>query len=80
MTTSDNPVLRSDIILFMSTKGKGQFFFAEQLSQELGVAARPPSLTLDELRAFLEGSARLNLLRRWKTNPIGGEGEVFPGA
>lgn len=75
----ENHVLQSDLILFTSTKGKGQFFTAEQLYQELGVAGRSPSMTLEEFRAFLEGMATRNLLRRWKVDPTGGKGEVFTG-
>ena len=76
MAAEDSP-LRSNVIVFLSTKGKGQFFTVEQLYEVLGVSTRSPALTLDGFRAFLEDMAQRNLIRRWRANPMGGKGDVF---
>lgn len=79
LTNGGQPGLQSDVILFISTKGKGQFFTAELLYKELGVAGRSPPMSLEKFASFLEGMSSRNLLRRWKVDPMGGKGEVFTG-
>jgi hypothetical protein len=71
--------LQSAVILFLGTKGKGQFFTADQLYQGLAVAARSPPRTLDEFKVLLREMAARRLLRLWKANPTGAQAEVFTG-
>lgn len=77
MAAADNPVLRSDVILYMTTRGRGQFLTPEQVYRDLGIGSRTPPMSVAEFRVFIEEMAKRNLLRRWKTSPMGGTSEVF---
>lgn len=67
--------LQSDVVLFTSSKGKGQFFTAEQLYAALGAGTGATACTLEEFRGVLKGMAAQHLLQRWRPNPA--EGDVF---
>ncbi len=67
--------LESDVILFTSTRGKGQFYTSEQLYHELGVASRSPPVAPPEFDALLRVMADRKLLKRWRPSPV--QHEVF---
>jgi hypothetical protein len=74
---SEQSSLRSDVTLFLSTKGKGQWFTSDQLYDAMGMRSRVPSMPPVEFTAFLEGMAARKILKRWRAEPNSVRGEMF---
>jgi len=76
---AEDTALQSAVILFLGTKGKGQFFTADELYQNLVVTGRSPPMTRDAFKILLREMATHKLLGLWKTSPTGTQAEVFTG-
>ena len=59
--------LRSDVNLYLATRGRGQWFTAAQLYDALGLAQRSGGPAPGEFGAFLEELANHKVVHRWRS-------------
>ena len=69
--------LRSDVNLYLGTRGRGQWFTAEQLYAALGLASRSTTVSLEEFHAFLRDLANRKVIHRWRSEQDAARGEMF---
>lgn len=67
--------LRTDLDLYLGTRGRGQWFTAEQLYDALGVGRRPGTVTREEFHLLLRQLAERKAIGHWRA--AGGSSEMF---
>jgi hypothetical protein len=68
--------VRSDVNLYLGTRGRGQWFTASQLYEALGIARRTPPVPPEEFAALLHELARRKVVQRWRSEG-GSSSEMF---
>lgn len=73
----EQAALRSDITLFLNTRGQGQWFTADQLYAAMGLGTRRVPLSPADFAAFLKELWAHKVVRRWRSEGTAGHGEMY---